>query len=127
MLASALSINSMLFFLGGSFGTTLLIAVTAARGTPGSNPLNPFYSGAAAGFSDGFLILTLPVIAALALLLALTNVAEPSVAGPAMDAEPDAVESPGWTGDCSVPWTPQCVEFGETARPTNRLAQLRSQ
>jgi MFS family permease len=113
MLASALSINPMLFFLGGSFGATLLIAVTAARGTTGSNPLNPFYSGAATGFSDGFLILALPVIAALALLLAFANVAEPSVAGAEMDAEPGDAESPGWTADCSVPWAPRCVEHLE--------------
>ncbi len=114
MLASALSINSMLFFLGGSFGTTVLIAVTAARGAPDSNPVNPFYSGAASGFSDGFLILALPVIVALALLLPFTNVAKPTVAGAAMQAEPDEVASPGWTADCSVPWTPQCVEHLET-------------
>lgn len=113
LLASALSINSMLFFLGGSFGTTLLIAVTSARGAPGRNPLNPFYSGTATGFSDGFLILALPVIAALALLVAFTDVAEPSVAGAAMDAEPDDVEPPGWTADCSVPWATQCLEHLE--------------
>ena len=116
LLASALSINSMLFFLGGSFGATLLIAVTAARGAPsGSSALNPFHSGVAAAFSDGFMILTTPILAALALSWVISDAREPRIAGP--EAAPDvtaATANGAWTTDCSVPWAPHCVEHRES-------------
>ena len=110
MLASALSINSMLFFLGGSFGATLLIAVTAARGASGSGALNPLHSGAAAGFSDGFLILTAPALAALALSWVISDAQEPHWAGPETAPGTAAAVTGAWTADCSMPWAPQCAE-----------------
>ena len=53
ILASALSMNSMLFFLGGSFGTAVLMALVTSNGPDGAS-LNPLHTGAANGFSDGF-------------------------------------------------------------------------
>ncbi len=119
LLASALSINSMLFFLGGSFGATTLIAAAGIRSSPLSNPLNPFYTGAAPGFSDGFLILALPVIAALVLSLIIFRPVHPAVEMPAANASQPAAkggETPGWTPDCSVPWMPQCAEYLDARR-----------
>lgn len=69
-LSSGLSINSMAFFLGGSFGTALLAAVlTARRGA--QSALNPLYSGSLPPYSDAFLALLLPVFGAIALSVAL--------------------------------------------------------
>ena len=119
LLASALSINSMLFFLGGSFGATTLIAAAGIRSTPLSNPLNPLYTGAAPGFSDGFLILALPVIAAFVLSLIIFRPVHPAVEMPAVNAsqpEANGSETPGWTPDCSVPWMPQCAEYLDARR-----------
>ena len=107
MLASALGINSMLFFLGGSFGTAVLMAVVNSRAGTDIASLNPLHSGASAGFSDGLLLLTLPVLAAGALSLAL-----PQHQGPA--GTPAAAPKSGvnleWIADCSMPWMPECVE-----------------
>ena len=62
-LASALSMNSMLFSLGGAFGTALMSAVLTARaGT--QSALNPLYRGPVAAFSDAFLVLLALVIVA---------------------------------------------------------------
>ena len=119
LLASALSINSMLFFLGGSFGATTLIAAAGIRSTPLSNPLNPLYTGAAPGFSDGFLILAFPVIAAIVLSLIIFRPVHPAVEMPAANAgQPEAKggETPGWTPDCSVPWMPQCAQYLDARR-----------
>ncbi len=71
-LSSGLSINSMFFFLGGGFGAALLSAILTLReGT--QNALNPVYVGRADAYSDAFLLLALPVVAALALSLALPS------------------------------------------------------
>ena len=77
MLASAMSINSMLLFLGGSSGIAMLMAIVTLRGEDGQSAFNPLHSGAGAGFSDGFLVLTLPVIAVMALSLALPRAQAP--------------------------------------------------
>ena len=119
LLASALSINSMLFFLGGSFGATALIAVAGTRSTPLNNPFNPWYSGVAPGFSDGFLILALPVLAALVLALVVPLLSGPAVVGSSAEVDAPATvgdATPGWTPDCSVPWAPQCAEYLEVNR-----------
>ena len=116
LLSSALSINSMLFFLGGSFGATTLIAVAGIRSTPLGNSLNPLYAGTAPGFSDGFLILTIPVVAALVLALAIPLIADPAAVETGAEAAVSTAidgESPSWTPDCSVPWAPQCAEYLE--------------
>jgi len=66
-LPSAQSINTMLFFLGGSFGTTLVTAVLALR-REATDGLNPLHGGSVGvGFSDAFLLLTVPVLVGLAL------------------------------------------------------------
>jgi DHA2 family metal-tetracycline-proton antiporter-like MFS transporter len=119
LLASALSINSMLFFLAGSFGATALIAVAGTRSTPLNNPFNPWYSGVAPGFSDGFLILALPVLAALVLALVVPLLSGPAVVGSSAEVDAPATvgdATPGWTPDCSVPWAPQCAEYLEVNR-----------
>ena len=117
MLASALGINSMLFFLGGSFGTAVLMAIVNSRTGADVSSLNPFHSGASVGFSDGFLLLALPVLAAIALSLALPK-AVSQAASPAAPALKPGV-SLEWVADCSMPWMPECVERSE---PVEALA-----
>ena len=65
-LPSAQSINAMLLSLGGSLGTTLSTAVVAARGGA-LDALNPLHAGPGVPFSDGFLLLAVLPIAALAI------------------------------------------------------------
>lgn len=65
-LASGQSLTTMLFFLGGSLGATLTTAVLSVRGAA-TEAVNPLHAGAGAAFSDAFLLLILPVLAALAL------------------------------------------------------------
>ncbi len=113
MLASALSINSMLFFVGGSFGAAALIAIVTSRGDPGTSAFNPLHSGAAAGFSDAFLLLAIPVIAVMALSRALPRTeAQPS--GQQLDeaATPAGEPRSNWVATCAVPWMPECAETG---------------
>lgn len=69
VLAAALSLNIMVFFVGGSFGTTLFVGI-AERHDAAPGAWNPFYAGAAGVFSDAFLVLALPMM--LTALLALT-------------------------------------------------------
>ena len=113
MLASALSINSMLFFLGASFGTAVFMALADPGRGASLTALNPLHSGAAAGFSDGFLVLAVPVLAALGLSLVLprpeakTEVAEPEAAPTVARVDRN------WTPTCSVPWHPECEEFAD--------------
>lgn len=57
-LSSGLSMNSMLFFLGGAFGTALISAVLTARASA-SRALNLIATGPASAFSDTFLVLLL--------------------------------------------------------------------
>ena len=64
--ASGQSMNTMLFFLGGSFGATLTTAVVGAR-VGAADAVNPLHTGLAVGFSDAFLLALLPLGVALAL------------------------------------------------------------
>ena len=115
MLATALSMNSMMFFLGGSIGTAVLLAIATSSGLADGS-LNPFHSGQANGFSDGFLLLIIPVVVAIALSLALPAMTRPE---PAAEGAPDDLdEAPAalqpilqWTPNCSMPWHPECVEM----------------
>ena len=126
MLASALSINSTLFFLGGSFGTAMVMAVATSRGVDGASPLNPLHSGAGAGFSDAFLLLAIPVVLAMALsLVALPAAARPAVAGRDDGVLPEPSTTRGWVANCSVPWMPECQEataLNDHARLRDRMA-----
>ncbi|MDP8924848.1 MAG: MFS transporter [Chloroflexota bacterium] len=65
-LASGQSMNTMLFFLGGSFGATLTTAVVGAR-AGAADALNPLHGGAGVGFSDAFLLALVPLLLALSL------------------------------------------------------------
>ena len=110
VLASALSINSMLFFLGGSIGTALLVATATRSGGTSPDALNLLHLGAGAGYSDAFLLLTLPALAVLVLSLALPKPQLVAVAIPTGVPEPAAAEQPHWVHDCSMPWAPACQE-----------------
>ena len=114
MLASALSMNSMLFFLGGSIGTALLFAFSTTSGLADGS-LNPLHSGLAAGFSDGFLLLMIPVVIALGFSLALPAVSSREISEEEKITMPgetiaEAVPVQRWIPNCSVPWHPECVE-----------------
>ena len=111
MLATALSMNSMLFFLGGSIGTAALFAMSTSSGLAGSS-LNPLHSGSFDGFSDGFLLLMIPVLIAAGLSLALPSLSRQETS---QEEEPEVQPIRLWTPDCSVPWHPECVEMAHTA------------
>ena len=111
MLASALSINSMSFFLGGGFGTAALMAVVTSRGEGGVSSFNPLHSGPAAAYSDAFLLLAIPVAVAMALSLALPTGAEQAVEGRPAVRRPVRPVSRNWVPNCSVPWAPECEEM----------------
>ena len=108
MLATALSVDSMLFFLGGSVGTAVLFAFSTTGGLADGS-LNPLHSGSAAGFSDGFMLLILPVLAALALSAILPKVSRPDADETASAPEPQIEKN--WVPNCSIPWHPDCVEM----------------
>ncbi|MAG35158.1 MAG: hypothetical protein CL878_02770 [Dehalococcoidia bacterium] len=110
VLASALSINSMAFFLGGGFGTAALMAVVTSRGQGGLSSVNPLHSGAGTAYSDAFLLLAVPVLVAMALSLALPGAARPAAEPRPVEVEPAPVVSRNWVDNCSVPWTPECEE-----------------
>ena len=106
MLASAMSINSMLFFLGGSLGTALLLAVVTSQGGDNQRAFNPLHFGEGAGFSDAFLLLSLPVIMVMALSLVL-----PKAQARGVPMQPGLTVERRWVANCSVPWTPECEEI----------------
>ena len=118
MLATALSMNSMLFFLGGSIGTAVLLAMATSSGLA-EGSLNPLHSGQANGFSDGFLLLMIPVLAAMALSLALPGLIKPASTEESEleieEAQEEFRPVLNWTPNCSVPWHPECVEFDSPA------------
>ena len=105
MLSSALSINSMLFFVGGSLGAAMVMAVVTSRGEDSGSLLNPLHSGAGAGFSDAFLLLAIPVVLVMALSLVL-----PKAEARRVPALPIAPVTRSWVANCSVPWMPECAE-----------------
>ena len=110
VLASALSINSMLFFLGGSLGTAMVMAVVASRGEGAWSLFNPLHTGSGAGFSDAFLLLSIPVIMVMALSLALPRASAPSTAQAPGALRPGSRAADNWLANCSVPWVPECVD-----------------
>ena len=63
-LASALSITTMMFFIGGSFGTALFSSVVV---NTDSEAFNPFHHHLGAGFSNAFLAVSIPIVIGLAL------------------------------------------------------------
>jgi MFS family permease len=69
-LATALSLNTMMFFIGGSFGATLFSAIVANT-TDATDAWNPFHDGPGIEFSNAFAALIVPIGIALALSAAL--------------------------------------------------------
>ena len=126
VLASALSVNSMLFFLRGSFGTAALMAVVASRAGAAASSLNPLHTGMAAGFSDGFLLLAMPVIVAMMLSTALPGVSWPISARRQVAVQPERSATGNWVDNCSVPWTPERAEEAAQAPEALKAVQLAS-
>jgi DHA2 family metal-tetracycline-proton antiporter-like MFS transporter len=69
-LASALSINTMAFFVGGSLGAALFSAVVTVRADAVA-AWNPLYNGSAINYSDAFGTLAVVVLLALVLVVPL--------------------------------------------------------
>ncbi len=110
VLASALSINSMLFFLGGSLGAATVMAVAALIGEGDGSLLNPLHTGAGAGFSDAFLLLAIPVLLVMALSAALPRASVQSTRGTPVSVRPETQAADSWVATCSVPRTSECME-----------------
>lgn len=107
LLASALSINTMMFFIGGSLGAALFSSIVIAN----ANMLtawNPLYTGSATGYSNAFSVLATGV--ALAMILV-----APLPTRKMVDEEKaKQAEHENWTSDCAVPWCPE-LEDGSLA------------
>ena len=111
LLASAFSINSMSFFVGGGFGTAALMAVVTLRTEGGLSALNPLHSGTAAAYSDAFLLLVIPAVVIVLLSMALPSGAERAVEERPAVPQPEPSVSRNWVPNCSVPWAPECEEI----------------
>ena len=98
-LASALSLNTMMFFVGGSFGATMFTSIVINTRL-GANAVNPIHHGSGAGFSNAFAALSIPLVASLALSFALPRRRTTEVA-------PAADPSGTWSHDCQLPWSPE--------------------
>ncbi|MEM9133366.1 MAG: MFS transporter [Actinomycetota bacterium] len=110
-LAAALSLNTMMFFIGGSFGSSLFTSIAINTGSA-AEAVNPFHDGAGVGFSNAFAALVVPLGVALALGRVLRR--EPT-ARPAAAPRTDGTTGHG-TRDCNVPWAPD-LEPADAARP----------
>lgn len=98
-LASALSLNTMMFFIGGSFGATLFSSIVISTG-PDADAINPLHDGVGAPFSNAFAALVVPIAAGLVLSAVLPR--------KQADADPpDPKGGEAWTHDCQVPWCPE--------------------
>ncbi len=98
-LASALSLNTMMFFIGGSFGATLFSSIVINTG-PDADALNPLHHGDGAQFSNAFVALLVPIAIGLALTAVLPR-RQPA------DDTPSVGRPEAWTHDCQVPWCPE--------------------
>ncbi len=107
-LPSALSLNTMMFFMGGSFGATLFTSIVINAG-PGTGALNPLHSNPGAGFSNAFIALAVPVAVALALSAVLPR-------RPLVEPTPAPTDAERFVCDCQVPWTPELEFARDTAR-----------
>ena len=120
--SSVLATAAFVGMLGAGFGfVNTPLAATVSRIVRGqvlasalsvttAGSLNPLHSGAAPGFSDGFLLLAIPMIAAMALSIALPGASRSTLAKPEVVARPEPPTSRDWVANCSVPWSPECVE-----------------
>jgi DHA2 family metal-tetracycline-proton antiporter-like MFS transporter len=99
-LASALSINTMMFFVGGSLGAAMFASIVSSEAST-LTAWNPFYTGQAIGYSNAFSLLTLAVILALALVLPLPT-------RKMVDADKSKESHhKNWTPDCAAAWSPE--------------------
>ena len=76
VLASALSLNAMVFFVGGSFGTTAFATLIETRSGAASS-FNPLYDGPAVAFADAFAVFAIPMLLVTVLALSLPRNADP--------------------------------------------------
>ncbi|MBL4673010.1 MAG: MFS transporter [Arenicella sp.] len=98
VLASALSINTMMFFIGGSIGAALFSAIVNTNADT-LTALNPFYSGLAINYSDAFSVLALAAFIAVFLVASLPT-------KQMVDTEKSKKALPdNWTPNCEVPWS----------------------
>jgi DHA2 family metal-tetracycline-proton antiporter-like MFS transporter len=104
-LASALSLNTMMFFIGGSFGATLFSSIVINTG-PDADAFNPLHSGEGAQFSNAFAALLVPIAIGLALSAVLPR---------RQPADKVADVENNWTPDCQVPWCPELEPQPATA------------
>jgi MFS family permease len=113
LLSTALGVNSMAFFVGGSVGAAVLLGFSSAAG---SASINPLHSGVAIGFSDGFLVLAIPLLIVIFLS---TRISEPESA--TSSDQSAAAISHEWTADCSMPWSSQIPDSTESGIATAPL------
>ncbi len=95
-LASALSLNTMMFFIGGSFGATLFMSVVSST-DPGSLAANPIHSGPGFEFSNAFAMLVIPLLIGLPLSRVLLRNKEATFS----ESEKNVNDRPL---DCHIPW-----------------------
>ncbi len=110
-LASALSLNTMMFFIGGSFGATLFSSIVLNTGAD-TESWNPLHDTAGPGFSNAFAVLAIP--AAIGLLLSAFLPRRPATDEATQPAE--SVD-PAWTHNCEMPWCPE-IERDPPLTPT---------
>lgn len=104
-LAAALSLNTMMFFIGGSFGATLFSSIVLNTG-PEAEAWNPLHDTAGPGFSNAFAALAIP--ASIGLLL---TVFLPRRQSADEGAGPDETTDHSWTHNCEVPWCPSIDDY----------------
>ncbi len=73
--ASALSLNTMVFFTGGSVGTTVLVTLVGLR-QGAAQAWNPLDTGGSVAFSDALLVFVLPMLLCAALATTLGRSAD---------------------------------------------------
>lgn len=99
-LASALSLNTMMFFIGGSFGATMFSSIVINT-SPDAEAFNPLHNGNGAGFSNAFAALVIAVVIGLALSAVLPR------PQPVDKAPPPGTGAEAWTHDCQIAWCPE--------------------
>ena len=110
IMASALSINTMMFFIGGSMGAALFSSIVTTN-AGALSAWSPFYTGSAINYSDAFTLLAAVMVLALMLVVPLPS-------KKMVDAEKAKEdEQANWVPDCAMPWNTELDnESAETAR-----------
>ena len=114
-LASALSLNTMMFFIGGSFGATLFSSIVI---NTGPDALNPLHSGDGAQFSNAFAALIIPIAIGLAFSAVLPR------RQPVDEATPSVEGAEAWTHDCQIAWCPELEPELTTTATSSAVAGL---